>query len=653
MPRTTPRRRPAPAPAPEATPRKDNLATPLAAPDADVLWEISPSRYIAQISLRSGQELMRPIDPADLLVHAHRDKHPVEVAAQYLASRVLSLTGNEQRVREGLRLVNTAGSRLAEMVGAAVGSPSAERLAKQLLGVIDREVAYKFREPSHMTEREVESRVERLQKDARAALDARGRRPRLRVLLTGATGFLGREILVQAAADRSIDELVAVVRPETIRDPKTRAVVRILSPKERGALLLRRLGIKGPRAAKFRFVEGDIEKPGLGIAAEELQGLRKTLTHVIHCAASVSFDDAYESSYRANVLGALNALEFSLGLQTTAGSPFVNHIAIETSYIHGRKRLSMAQEAGLVFPRHFYNNYYELTKAMASIETDRYLVEKGLRVAQLLPSIVIGHSRTGNNRGDTKVVNAPINAFGRSKETADRLREGDLVGRVKSFLIGFLAHSFPSDASAELNLVPVDRVVEGILAALRVPEAIGSRIHLATDNRIRVEDIARLSFEELGVKVRLADPTLFRNLTMPVVKGILLRAGEPKLAIALERLSAIFSGYGEWGQPVHEIGNDVRILGLALRRPDTLHAFRMLCRHNKYVQDFGNVRDPDEIAAREAVWDQALAAIELRTGLEAGALAPEPFRRLLAQEIDLKTFKRRRPAGRTARGREA
>ena len=40
--------------------------------------------------------------------------------------------------------------------------------------------------------------------------------------------------------------------------------------------------------------------------------LEKTVTHVIHCAASVSFDDAYENSYRANVLGARNALEFSL-----------------------------------------------------------------------------------------------------------------------------------------------------------------------------------------------------------------------------------------------------------------------------------------------------------------------------------------------------
>ena len=29
---------------------------------------------------------------------------------------------------------------------------------------------------------------------------------------------------------------------------------------------------------------------------------------------------------------------------------------------------------------------------------------------------MIGHSRTGNNRGDTKVLNAPVNAFGRAHE---------------------------------------------------------------------------------------------------------------------------------------------------------------------------------------------------------------------------------------------
>ena len=72
------------------------------------------------------------------------------------------------------------------------------------------------------------------------------------------------------------------------------------------------------------------------------------------------------------MLGCRNALAFSLRrARARPARRFVSHVAIETSYIHGRKRRSIAQENALVFPRHFYNNFYELTKAMASIETDR------------------------------------------------------------------------------------------------------------------------------------------------------------------------------------------------------------------------------------------------------------------------------------------
>jgi hypothetical protein len=82
-------------------------------------------------------------------------------------------------------------------------------------------------------------------------------------------------------------------------------------------------------------------------------------------------------------------------------SPFVAHLAIETSYIHGRQVRGVAPEGVIAFPRNFYNNYYELMKAIASIETDRLMLDEGLRVVQLCPAIVIGESRAGNNRGDT------------------------------------------------------------------------------------------------------------------------------------------------------------------------------------------------------------------------------------------------------------
>ncbi|HTS01413.1 MAG TPA: SDR family oxidoreductase [Thermoanaerobaculia bacterium] len=626
------------APVPAA--RHGSEIVPTVNPKGEMAWESSPSRYIAKVSLATGREILRPIDPDDLLVHAHRDKNPIEVTAQFLASRAISWTGNEETVRDGLRRVNLLGLRLAEALGQATGSHAVEKQAKRLIGVSERDVFFKFREASHLSEKEVKARIEKLQKDARALLRARGRNPRLHVLLTGATGFLGKELLFQAARDRRIERVVSVVRPERIRDPKTKEVVKVLTPKQRGALLLRRLAIPARKAKKFVFVDGDIEKPDLGIDPKELSRLRRSITHVVHCAASVAFDDTYENSFRANVQGARNALGFSLGLQGARGSKFIQHVAIETSYIHGRKKRTTAQESALVFPRNFYNNFYELTKAMASLETDYTLIEKGLRVSQLLPSIVIGHSKTGNNRGDTKVVNAPINAFGRSKEAMEAL-QSDAVGRGKAWLIGSIAQAFPGDRSAELNLVPVDRVVEGILASLTVPASIGERIHLATDNRIRSEDIARITREEIGIDVRLADPTLFRNVTLPVVKTILEKGGEPKLANALEKLGTIFGGYNEWGQPIHDVGNDVRILGLPLRRPNTEDAFRMLCRHNKYVQEFGRVRDLDEIARRERLWEKVLADIEHTSGREAAAIPPADFRRLVAQRLEIKGFKER------------
>jgi nucleoside-diphosphate-sugar epimerase len=398
--------------------------------------------------------------------------------------------------------------------------------------------------------------------------------------------------------------------------------------------LLAWLHVSGKAARKFRFVEGDVERPGFGIDPAEIERLSASLTHVVHCAASVSFDDTYENSFRANVLGCRNALAFSKALQAAPGSPFVAHVAIETSYIHGRRKRSIAQEDALVFPRHFYNNYYELTKAMASIETDRALVADGLRVTQLLPSIVIGHSRTGNNRGDTKVLNAPVNAFGRAKEALDSLG-GDFADRARGWLVGKVATTFPADRSAEINLVPVDRVVAGILASLTTPEAIGARVHLATDNRIRSEEICRITEEELEVGVRMADPTLTRNLTLPLVKALLLALGEPKLANVLEKLGTIFGVYGEWGQPIHDVGNDVRLLGLPIRRPDTLASFRMLCRHNKYVQEFGQVRDLDEIARRERLWENAIDEIEYETGRQVASMRPREFRRYLKERVGL------------------
>ena len=55
--------------------------------------------------------------------------------------------------------------------------------------------------------------------------------------------------------------------------------------------------------------------------------------------------------------------------------------------------------------------------------------------------------------------------------------------------------------------------------------------------------------------------------------------------------------------------------------------------------------------ARERVWEKAIAAIELHTGHEIGALPADRFRRLMAEEIDLRGFKLRSSDSPPARGR--
>ncbi len=603
------------------------------APLEDVL---PPTRYIEKVCLATGEPVAGEIAPDELLVQSHRDYHVVDVYARSMMSWLIDATGNEELIRQTMKEVRKLGHRAASILTRLIpGLKDPERLTSTLFGLRHTEFYFRFKRPP-FSKREIHTRLRALRAAARSAHAANG--GEVRVLLTGGTGFVGKEILAQVVREPAVTEVVVLIRPKTVRDRDTKEIVKVLSPEERGQKLLDQLWLRTPEErAKFRFIAGDIEAPQLGVAEDERERLATRLTHVIHCAASVSFDDPYESSFRANVAGSLNALAFSLALQEAEGSPFVAHLGIETSYIHGRQTQQLAREDEIVFPRNFYNNFYELTKAMASLETERFMFEKGLRVVQLCPAIVIGDSKNGNNRGDLKVVNAPVNVFGRTEE-ALKQSGGSWRERSTTRMIASMAAVFPGDACAELNLIPVDWVVAGIVAALKEPEAIGERIHLATDNRITAEQIQTVVLEELGLKITLAEPTIHRNVRLPVLTRVLKGMSQPKLAGALEKLGQIFGGYSEWGQPVHQVGNDVEILGLPEERPDTVQAFRMLCRHNKYVQKFGKIRDLDEISRREKVWADFIEELERATGKRAGEVDASHFTNALELAVDLGSF---------------
>jgi len=599
--------------------------------------DMDPRQYINKVSVTDGRLIEEDFSPEQLLIGAHRDFHPADVTARMAMSQLVDLTGDESWVKKVMKRTRQLGHASTETLATVIPFGNSEKMAMKMWGLKEREYRFEFRDTGLSSDTRAR-RIVALQAAGAEKLLEMERHGGKRILLTGGTGFLGQEIITQIAHDDSIEDVTVVIRPKVIRDRKTREVIETLTPSQRGAKLLDDLGVTGVEAkARFRFVAGDIEQSFFGIAEEKIDELRTSITHVIHCAASVSFDASYEDSFRANVLGSQNALAFSLLLQESVGSPFVSHISIETSYIHGRQQGSVAREDELSFPSNFYNNHYELTKAMASIETERFMYEAGLRVVQLCPSIVIGHSKTGRNYGDLKVVNAPVNAFGRAHQALTG-RSGSLEERIVGWCIAQMACIFPGDPRAKLNLVPVDRVAQGIVAALGRPKAIGTRVHLATDNFITSRDMRDICAEELGVNVRLAEPTMHRNLTLPLMTTLLNLCNQDKLSNALYKLGTIFGGYSEWGQPIHQVGNDARLLGLADERPNTESAFRMLCRHNRYVQDFGQVRDATEVARRERVWDEVMGRIEKDVGMTASKMSPRDFTRAINEHLDVEHF---------------
>ena len=105
------------------------------------------------------------------------------------------------------------------------------------------------------------------------------------VLLSGATGFVGMEILSHYL-ERTDRRIYTLVRAEDQRDAEKRI---------RLALCLL-FGAEDAHPDRIVAVPGDIEVPMLGLDRAHLEWLAANVTDVIHCAATVSFSLPLERS---------------------------------------------------------------------------------------------------------------------------------------------------------------------------------------------------------------------------------------------------------------------------------------------------------------------------------------------------------------------
>src|SRR5262249_33080137 len=122
------------------------------------------------------------------------------------------------------------------------------------------------------------------------------------LLLTGATGFLGTEIMKRILRHHPRSRLALLVRSsprETARERIERLLVRTFGQDEA-------TGYRG----RIDIVEGDIAHKGLSMDSERATALEARVDHVIHCAATIKFDLPLDQARRDNTEGTRNVLAF-------------------------------------------------------------------------------------------------------------------------------------------------------------------------------------------------------------------------------------------------------------------------------------------------------------------------------------------------------
>jgi nucleoside-diphosphate-sugar epimerase len=184
------------------------------------------------------------------------------------------------------------------------------------------------------------------------------------LLLTGATGMVGREVLNHILAARPNRQVVTLTRH-----------------------LARELTRTSSAGLHVHALLGDVRRSDLGLSDKIRSELRKTVSEIIHCAADTRFGQELRDARSANANGTQNVLNFALSC------PKIEKVAVvSTVFVVGRSAGYFTESRQLLVHRKFSNSYQQ-----SKCEAEQFSFEMMDRIpiAIFRFSTIIGDSRTG------------------------------------------------------------------------------------------------------------------------------------------------------------------------------------------------------------------------------------------------------------------
>jgi thioester reductase-like protein len=315
------------------------------------------------------------------------------------------------------------------------------------------------------------------------------------VLISGATGFLGMELMARLLEDGDRRVWALVRAPDqAVAADRVRATLASL--------------VSDPEAYRDRVrpVAGDLLAPGLGLSPRRRDELAENVDEVIHAAASVSFGLSLDAARAVNVAGTQRMLELAAWIQRCRGLRRFAHIS--TAFVAGTHQGVFAEED--LERGQDFNNTYERSKWEA--ERMVRLHSARLPVQVFRPSIVVGDEHSGWTPS-FNVIYSPLRAYA--------------AGRLPAV---------PARRSAPVDIVPVGYVARAILAL--ADSGAGRTFTLAAGpDASTVGDLIDRAAAHLGRPPTWAlPPALYKRAVHPV----LLRRASPAQRRWLERSEVFF-----------------------------------------------------------------------------------------------------------------
>jgi thioester reductase-like protein len=242
------------------------------------------------------------------------------------------------------------------------------------------------------------------------------------VLLTGATGFVGME-LVARYLERSDRDVITLVR----------AADDVAAATRMNAVLDDLFGERAERYRdRVRAVAGDVTAPGLGLTALLRDELAERASTIVHSAASVSFTLSLEDARAINREGTRRMLELAQLADRRGGLDCYGQVS--TAFVAGDHAGRFA-ETDLNIGQRFHNSYEQ-----SKFESEQLVAATDLPTRVMRPSIVVGERVSGWTAA-FNVVYWPLRAFSRG-----------------------LFDVIPADPSAPVDVVSIDYVADAVHA---------------------------------------------------------------------------------------------------------------------------------------------------------------------------------------------